>query len=88
MDDWIYPQGRRYTGLKQSMKRSIVKHFARFRHLEINLQVVKKENRNYAELGNNHDIYQLPSKWQENMEEYIHKKSDPITITIEHLILE
>ena len=66
------------------MKRSIVKHFARFRHLEINLQVVKKENRNYAELGNNHDIYQLPSKWQENMIEDIHEKSASMKISIDY----
>ena len=70
------------------MKRSIVKKIARLRHVENNLQIVKEENNKYIELGNNHDIYQFPSKWQEDMEEDIHKKSDPITITIEHLILE
>ena len=83
-NDWIYSKSGNDKGLKQSMKRSIVKHFARFRHLEKNLQIVKEENRKYVELGNNYDIYQLPSKWQENMTEDIHEKSAPMTITIDH----
>ena len=84
LDDCKFPKGRKYIGLKQSTKRSIVKHFARFRHLEQNLNIIKEENYKYVELGNKHDIYQLPSKWQENMEEDIHEKSTPMTITIDH----
>ena len=33
-DDWIYLKGRKYTILKQSMKRCIEINFARFIHLE------------------------------------------------------
>ena len=82
--DWKYPKGDKYKRLKQSMKRCIAKHFARFMHLEQNLKLVKEENRKHVELGNTHAIYNLPSKWKVNTKEDINEKIDCMTITIDH----
>ena len=82
--DWKYPKGNKYKVLKQSMKRCIAKHFARFMHLEQNLKLVKEKNLKHVELGNRHEIYNLPSKWQVNMNKDIKLKIDCMTITIDH----
>ena len=64
------------------MKRCITSHFARFMHLEDNLQIVKEENKKYFELGEQHKIHQLPSKWQVAMSVDILDKGDSMTTTI------
>ena len=66
------------------MKRCIAKHFARFMHFEQNLRLVKEENLKHVELGKRHEIYNLPSKWQVNMNKDIKLKIDCMTITIDH----
>ena len=82
--DWKDSKGDKYKVLQQLMKRCIVKHFARFMHLEQNLKIVKEENRKHVELGKTHEIYNLPSKCQVNMKEDINEKIDSTTITIDH----
>ena len=59
------------------MKRGIITHFSRFRHLEHYRDLIKTENLKYfKEEDHGHKSYNLPSTWQAYLKEKIEEKMD------------